>query len=245
MKTPEIRKEFVKCFESLAQRYSRHQIWSDFIIMSACAIANACDKTFFEEREAMYMDCVKHYSRDEVDKIAEMMSLTVLALEEDSEQDFLGEIFGSLNLHNEWRGQFFTPYHIAKLMAKINTGNIVDDVKDRGVVTVSDCCCGAGCLLMAFANAVKEAGVNYQKHILFVAQDVDMIAGLMCYIQLSILGCRGYVKIGDSLLNPVTTNEAPSKDIWFTPMYKLRNIITFMEIFDAAKNENIKDTVPA
>ena len=104
MKTREVRKEFVNLFEGLAQKYSRHQIWSDFIIMSACAISNACDRKFFDVREAMYMDCVKKYKREEAEIFPEMLSLVVVALEINPEQDFLGEIFGSLRLHNEWYG---------------------------------------------------------------------------------------------------------------------------------------------
>lgn len=233
IKAEEIRKEFIKVFDGLAQRYSRHQIWSDFIIISACAISNACDQRFWDKREKMYMDSVSHYKKEEIERFPEMLSLMVCALEEDPEQDFLGEIFGQLRLHNEWRGQFFTPYHIAKLMADINTGNVVRDIEEKGEISVSDCCCGAGCLLIAFANSAKQAGVNYQQKIMFVAQDVDLIAGLMCYIQLSILGCKGFVKIGNSLTEPLTDCFVPDENIWFTPMYKLGNIVRFMDLFES------------
>ena len=137
-------------------------------------------------------------------------------------------------------GQFFTPYHVAKLMADINTGSLVKDIEEKGTVSVSDCCCGAGCLLIAFANSAKRAGVNYQRNILFVAQDVDLIAGLMCYIQLSILGCKAYIKIGNSLTEPITTDSVIDETFWFTPMYRMRNLLTFMELFDETKNENFR-----
>lgn len=238
MKTSEVRKEFINLFERLAQKYSRYQIWSDFIIMSACAISNACDRQFFDVREKMYMDCVKRYSREEVEIFSEMLSLVVIAFDINPEQDFLGEIFGALRLHNEWHGQFFTPYNIAKFMAEINVGGIVQDIKEKGTVSVSDCCCGAGCLLIAFANSVNRAGANYQKSILFAAQDIDLIAGLMCYIQLSVLGCKGYIKIGDSLTGPITTDSAIDETFWFTPMYKMGNLLTFMQLFGETKNDN-------
>lgn len=157
-----------------------------------------------------------------------MLSLVVVAFEINPEQDFLGEIFGSLRLHNEWRGQFFTPYHLARLMADINTGNLVKDVEEKELVSVSDCCCGAGCLLIVFANSAKRAGVNYQTNILFVAQDVDLIAGLMCYIQLSILGCKAYIKIGNSLTEPITTNSAIDETFWFTPICNVQKIHIFI-----------------
>ena len=193
------------------------------------------------------MDCVKKYKREEAEVFPEMLSLVVIAFEINPEQDFLGEIFGSLRLHNEWRGQFFTPYHVAKLMADINTGSLVKDIEEKGTVSVSDCCCGAGCLLIAFANSSKRAGVNYQKNILFVAQDVDLIAGLMCYIQLSILGCKAYIKIGNSLTEPITTDSVIDETFWFTPMYRMGNLLTFMELFDEAKNENFRqqEEIPA
>lgn len=228
----EIRKHFISLFESLSERYSRHQVWSDFVVMSACAIANACDKRYLAKREAMYTECASRYTGEELEKFAEMLSLVVVAFDDNSEQDFLGDVFGSLRLNNEWRGQFFTPYHVAKLMAKINAVDIKKDVEEKGSVSVNDCCCGAGCLLIAFANAVKEQGVNYQKKVLFVAQDVDLIAGLMCYIQLSILGCKGFVKIGNSLTEPMTDQFVPDENVWFTPLYVFGDLLSFMNVFE-------------
>ena len=61
---------------------------------------------------------------------------------------------------------------------------------------------------------------------LFVAQDIDYTVGLMCYIQLSLMGCAGYVVIGDTLINPCTAYDKkgllPAGDperIWFTPLF--------------------------
>ena len=101
--------------------------------------------------------------------------------------------------------------------------------------------------MIAFANSAKRAGVNYQRNILFVAQDVDLIAGLMCYIQLSILGCKAYIKIGNSLTEPITTDSVIDETFWFTPMYRMGNLLTFMELFDEDKNENFRqhEEIPA
>lgn len=46
----------------------------------------------------------------------------------------------------------------------------------------------------------------------------------MCYVQLSLLGCPGYVIIGDSLVNPPDTTKLPNPEVfdgktWYTPMY--------------------------
>ena len=46
----------------------------------------------------------------------------------------------------------------------------------------------------------------------------------MCFIQLSLLGCPGYVVIGNSLTNPVAGEplapmEMPGQELWCTPMF--------------------------
>ena len=216
-------KNFATVFSSLTERYGRFKVWSDFVTMTACAISNACDLRFVKEREAMYMEAVKRYSKEEAEQISELFTETILALEDNPEQDFLGGIFGTLNLHNEWQGQFFTPYHIGAFMAKVNLSNIEDDLQKKPTVSVSDPCCGAGCLLMAFANEARKMNINFQDKILFVAQDIDFIAAMMCYIQLSLLGCQAIIKVGNSLSDPFTANEPMSDKLWFTPMFVLKN----------------------
>ena len=53
------RKEIVKSIVNLSQRHSRHQVFRDWVEMSAISIANAVDKAQFEQREARYLDIVK------------------------------------------------------------------------------------------------------------------------------------------------------------------------------------------
>jgi len=54
---------------------------------------------------------------------------------------------------------------------------------------VNDPACGAGALLIAFANELRRPGrdINYQTSVLFVAQDIDMIVGCMCYMAYPLL----------------------------------------------------------
>lgn len=221
-------KKFIDNFNQLCNRHSSWQVWQDFVNMSARAIANAVDRRtdVWKTREDSYMETVKRYSKEELELISELLSVTTLALEENPEQDFLGELYMQLNLENKWHGQFFTPWHIAELMAKILVG---DDLKEKiasdGYISVFDPCCGAGCMLIAFANICKdELDVNYQKDVLFVGQDIDPIVAKMCYIQISLLGCPGYVVIGNSLTEPIGgTDTTPivsdDNDIWYTPLW--------------------------
>lgn len=222
-------KNFATVFYSLTERYGRFKVWSDFVTMAACAISNSCDRRFATEREAMYSDCISRYSKEETELFTELFTETVLALEDNPEQDFLGGIFGTLNLHNEWQGQFFTPYHIGSFMANINLINLGEELNQKPIVSVCDPCCGAGCLLIACANEVGKMNINYQDKLIFWAQDIDFVAAMMCYIQLSLLGCQAVVKVGNSLSDPFTPGEPMDEKMWLTPMFILKKA--------ASKNE--------
>jgi hypothetical protein len=78
-------------------------------------------------------------------------------------------------------------------------------------------------MLIAFAESAYKQGINYQRDVLFVGQDVDSTVARMGFVQLSLLGCAGYVAIGDSLSNPITGDvllpNTGNHDVWFMPMY--------------------------
>lgn len=233
-------KDFADLFIRLAERHGRHTVWSDFITMSACAVSNACDERFRQEREELYLSSVKRYTKDEVDMLAHMLSCIIMELEENPEQDFLGEMFTGLNLHNEWRGQFFTPYHIGSFMSAINIESAKEELKQKEYITVSDCCCGAGCLLIAFANEARKTKLDFQNRVIFVAQDLDFTAAMMCYIQLSLLGCKAIVKVGNSLTDPFIPADLEGSDVWYTPMYTSGNLFRLLSMKNN-KEENDHD----
>ena len=231
-------KDFGDLFVRLAERHGRHEVWSDFITMSACALSNAGDKRFFQEREEMYLASVKRYTKDEADILAQMLGYVIMALEENPEQDFLGEMFSGLNLHNEWKGQFFTPYHVGSFMAAINIESAKEELKQKDYITVNDCCCGAGCLLIAFANEARKAKIDFQNRVIFVAQDLDFTAAMMCYIQLSLLGCKAIVKVGNSLTDPFVPADLEEKDVWYTPMYTCGNLFRLLSMMNYKEEQD-------
>lgn len=231
-------KDFGDLFVRLSERHGRHEVWSDFVTMSACALSNAGDKRFFQEREEMYLASVKRYTKDEADMLAQMLGYVIMALEENPEQDFLGEMFSGLNLHNEWRGQFFTPYHVGSFMAAINIESAKEELKQNDYITVNDCCCGAGCLLIAFANEARKAKIDFQNRVIFVAQDLDFTAAMMCYIQLSLLGCKAIVKVGNSLTDPFVHADLEGKDVWYTPMYTCGNLFRLLSMINYKEEQD-------
>lgn len=225
-------KEMVKCFEQLCGRFGRWEIWTDFVTMAAITISNGVDRSNAPEREETYKTIAGKYDKQELEVFSAMFAELVMGMDDNTDQDFLGDLYMRLNLNNEHVGQFFTPYNLCKLMAKLQTENIREQTGAKGWFAVNDPACGAGALLVALlvalANECREHGINYQTDVLFIAQDIDYIVGLMCYIQLSLMGCPGYVCIADTLSKPSLAVDrnglipVHGPNIWYTPFYFLK-----------------------
>lgn len=233
-------KEFLKIFNELC--YSRHawEVWADVITVMACSIANAVDwePKRHESRESEYKSCIKNLGG--VEKPAQLFGIVVEALERNPDQDFLGALYMNLNLGSHWKGQFFTPYNVSRCMAEITIGNCKEQVDKQGWISVCDPCVGGGAMLIAAANVMRRQKVNYNNHVMFVGQDIDRIVGMMAYIQMSLLGCPGYVVIGDSLVNPVVGSplqptEKEGQEFWYTPLY-FSEVWHYRRLFAAMNN---------
>lgn len=223
--TSKSEKLFLDTFNSLCYSRSSWQVWTDFITAAACSLANSIDTegAVHDDREKEYEKCVERLGG--VENAAKLFAYVVEALEENPEQDFLGNLFMKLDLSNHWKGQFFTPYCVCRTMAAITISEVENTISNKGWASINDPACGAGATLIAAANVLREHNVNYQNHALFVAQDIDRVSGLMCYIQLSLLGCAGYIVIADTLCNPTTgksllfPQEKDGQEFWYTPMF--------------------------
>lgn len=220
----ERQKELLRTFDAACVRHNRWEVWSDAMVMYAISIANTVDKTYAERREEMYRSLSRKYDSREMDCIARMFALIVDDMEENPDQDFLGNLYMRLELGNQKAGQFFTPYSVCKMMAKMQP-DIQTKIDSQGWISVNDPACGAGALLVAFANECTLRHINFQTSVLFVAQDIDFVTGCMCYIQLSLLGCPGYVVVADTIAHPSTCIDdrglipVPGENVWFTPFY--------------------------
>jgi len=249
----------IKQFNEACSRHNSWSVWSDFIVMTAISISNIVDKSHAGAREETYKSLVKKYNERELTCFGKMFSEIVLGIDASPDQDFLGELYMALELGNQHKGQFFTPYTVCRAMAAMTYGNdLKEKIKRQGWVSVSDPACGAGALLIAFANECRRPGhdVNYQTSVLFAAQDIDLVAGLMCYIQLSLLGCPGYVSIADTLTEPTTSLDdrglipVPSENLWYTPFYfrdvwHWRRILAQLDILfksEPAKTQHLPNT---
>jgi type I restriction-modification system DNA methylase subunit len=215
MKPSAHKKNLIKLIEEVASgRHSHWQVFSDFVSMSAIAISNQVDLSPHRvAREATYMETVKRYSKSEVDKFPQMFKELFIGLEE-GPHDLLGDVFMELELGNDRGGQFFTPWHISTLMASITMGDepMRAAIAEKGYVTVSEPACGAGTMLIAAAEAMRHAGLDYRTQMHVTAIDVDLKAVQMTYIQLSLLHVPAVVVHG----NTISLEEYSQ---WYTPAH--------------------------
>jgi len=197
--------EFQKVFSSLCNSKSAWQVWSDFVEMTAIAISNSCEirPKVKQDREERYHSIINSYTTEEQKVFPQLISILTMALERNPEQDFLGEMFMAMELGSHWKGQFFTPYSVCKAMAAITIADAKERLSEKNWIGINDPACGAGATLIAARNQLELMRIGSDKAF-FVAQDLDRTAGMMCYIQLSLLGCAGYVVIADTICNPVT-----------------------------------------
>jgi len=220
-------KEFYKILNSLCGSKSVWEVWHDTITMFAIAIANLFnqDGELHDEREKEYLQIIARYKKPEQSQFPKLFSLLVDTLKQDPEQDFLGNLYMLLNLNSKSKKQIFTPYDICRIMSKIQLSDAGSQIAEKGWISIYDPACGSGSTLIAARNLMVEQKFDY-KNILFVAQDIDRIPALMCYIQLSLLGCAGYVVVANTITNPIVgtggspllISPMPDQEFWVTPL---------------------------
>ena len=154
-------KAFLKIFNSLCGRFNRWQVWQDFVMVTAIEISNATDKQNAPERTKTYQTIISKYSDAEQNKFAELLAEVIMGMEQNPDQDFLGELYMLCELGNDASGQFFTPYDVCRCMVEISGGSD-PAAENAGFFSVSDPACGAGALLIAFANLCR-VGAMWKK----------------------------------------------------------------------------------
>lgn len=206
------RKNIVKLIHDAARRADYRKVFSDFVEMAALSLSNAVDQHQAEEREKRYLEIVKFYQPEEVALFPKMLSELTLALEA-APHDALGMIYGELEILNKYAGQFFTPYELCRMMARM----LIDDrmrelIQTNGYITLQEPACGAGANVIAMAQEMQEAGINYQTSMHVTAIDVDLKCVHMCYLQFSLLHIPALVYHGNTL-------SMKMDSVWKTPAH--------------------------
>lgn len=213
------RADIIKVIKSISGKYSEYEIFTDWIRCMALSISNTV--TFrkddvWHERERMYVDTMRKYTEEEVNKLCEMAMLLVETLEEGPD-DVLGKIYMESGMGSRAAGQFFTPFHVAELTAKLGIHAHIDEYMQGEKLTINEPTCGGGAMIIASAKALKDEGFNYQKMMDVVAQDLDWKGVYMCYVQLSLLGIRAVCVQGDTLQQPYVKGQTERSHILYTP----------------------------
>lgn len=158
--------------------------------------------TYRGHAEPQLLERLKHakarYSDAEFSELAGLFAIVVEALSQ-KPYDFLGSVFMQLELGDGYKGQYFTPSHVADLMAKVTLQNCHDILAQKGFITISEPTCGSGVMVIGCVNTLIEMGFNPQQCLWAHCQDIDFTAAMMCYIQLSLLHIPARITIGNTL----------------------------------------------
>lgn len=207
------RKNLIKLIEASGYRHSSWQVFSDFVEMAAISISNAVDWAQREARERRYAEIISRYDAEEAGRFPRMLGELVMELEASGPADVLGQVFMEMELMSKWHGQFFTPYELCRMMSRMMVDDQMRDlIERRGFIRANEPACGGGAMIIAMAEEMHKAGINYQQHLHVVAQDVDAKAVHMAYIQLSLLHIPAIVIQG----NTIALEERAH---WLTPAH--------------------------
>lgn len=193
--------EFRKLFESARHGSSAFETWQAFVYMAACDIANAACQDVSPFRGIAETLSNKYDNGT----MAALFSNLVEAYDENPYRDLMGDTYMRLGIGNEAGGQFFTPYHVCRLMAdsRMAEQDVNDKIDENGYITVLEPSCGAGANVVAACERLCKIGVNYQERMVAWCNDISEVTALMCYIQLSLIGCPAIVTVGDALKEDV------------------------------------------
>lgn len=200
-----IQKAFTEVVEQTAYAKDRGSVFSDWAEIAALSLHQLPyhaghlpqDKNF-ERCEQSYLALVKNYAREDLDRFGRLLALTTEALTL-YPGDFLGETYGSLGLQNQRAGQIFTPFPVSQAIAKMQMGNLAEQIKDKSIITISDPACGAGGMLIAAALEVKQQQYDPRSVVQFHAADISRTCFNMTYIQLALCDLQAVVQHGNSL----------------------------------------------
>lgn len=216
-------KEFIKQFHYLSEKHDKHNVFLDFLKISSFSMYNAFLHS--QEIEEKYLSVVSKYEKSEIEIFVKMFSNLILMYESKGEiTDILGELYMKERMESKDLNQFFTPFHIAEFMGKINCGTKEEMQKiidKNGYITLSEPCCGAGAMILGFAKALKDEDINYQQDLLVYAVDISEVCTYMTYIQLSLYGIPAIVYCGETLSMKMNFHlETP---LYFMNYWKFRN----------------------
>lgn len=164
------------------QGYNTHDVFRDWLDLMVYALQRDDDN---------YLKVVRRYRNDkpqgerEIDHFANAFCLLLKHMQQTNEE-VLGELYMQWNISNKYRGQFFTPKNVARMMAQIT----------QPAGSISDPACGSGIMLV---ESIKTMTNEHLDEVVFVGQDLDLTCVKMTALNLLFFNVNGYVVQGDTL----------------------------------------------
>ena len=235
------RKLITNTIERVGREHGMRRVWEDWIEGMALAWANmlgnaapSLQDDAWREREERYMRLVQRYGAEvwrELARLAQAFPDVLEELETGSPDgcapvrsnawsgggDPLGELYMTLDFGNERMGQFFTPWEICLLNARMILGSaeeLAGEIEGKGWITIDDPACGSATHLLAACWVAREHGLNPQRHVGFHGTDLSGVAAQMAYVNLAARGLPGMIVHGNSL-------TLQTFEIWRTPAWIL------------------------
>ena len=189
-----------KIFEKFSGRMDMYSLLSDFFAMAALEISVAVDRPTSAERAAELGRIRAKYSDSEQKLFAQALAETITLFDRHGLYDWLGELYMESSTSSKRAGQFFTPYSLSRLAATTTAKRGAELLADgEDVITVSEPTCGAGGMVLALADVLREQGVNYAWHMAAECCDLDERCVHMAYVQLSLAGIPAVVRRQNTL----------------------------------------------
>lgn len=204
---------FKATFRKTARHRNRYEVFSDFVIMSACSLHNAV--TFDPDREQEYLERLDGYEPEDQKRFPELLAHLIEALDPEP-RDVLGPMFMDLEIANKEAGQFFTPPEVSEAMVALTMADVEEYLSAQPFLTLSEPACGAGGMVLAVVKQLIAAGHDPAKRMWVQCIDIDRTAALMCYVQLCLWNVPGEIIVGDTL-------RWKHREVWHTPGHHLGN----------------------
>lgn len=181
-------KELSKSLTSLSRRYELSKVFNDLLTVSICAFHRTNIQTSLsqkdEKNEALYMETIKPYSREDLNTFAQALSILQLNVLESPYSDILGEFFME-HITKGQNGQYFTPPHICDMMAQMQCSD------NEAGKRVLDPACGSGRMLLSTAK------LNHRNY--FFGADSSNTCAKMATLNFFLNGLNGEVAWMNSL----------------------------------------------
>ena len=207
--------ELAEQFDRFDGSRSKIVLFTDWVKMMAISISNQVWHN--EQREKEYMQLATTYSEAELERFGDMFGMLTLLFENDID-DYLGKIYMMGDMGNKGTGQFFTPFHLAELTARLSFENQYSHYIKKDRIEINEPASGGGAMILALAKVMRDEGINYQQVMRVTAQDLDWTGVYMSYVQLSLIGINAKVIQGDSLMD----ERVRHRQILYTPAYILQ-----------------------